>query len=127
MRKIQKIILEEGKYQVTEEDREFFANVYLSDYLIDNAEKNNSNYLGDYNFAKSKKEIRLDSKMDYERVNACYFAKNMPGIILGNESVKRVANIDEVFNKLREIQNILVQGAIRKEKKSFKEERTVED
>lgn len=94
-----------SKYEVSKEDREFFGNIYLSDYLTNNAVENNAGFLGTYDFQNKKKSITFDKPMDEETVQACYFAKKNPGMISKKIGSKKrsmeIRNIDELFDNLR--------------------------
>lgn len=112
------LVAESEKYHVPEEDREFFANIYLSDYLINNAVKNNAGYLGTYEFDKEEKGVTLDLPMENTRVGACFFAQRKPGVIskksLSKEREATVENIDVLFDKLRIKQIIMASSDLKK-------------
>lgn len=118
------LIPEEEKHQVSFEEREFFGNVYLSDYLINNAVQNNANYLGTYTNDRRRKTVSFDSVREDERIDACFFAQNNPGIITkrGIASNKAITanNIEALFDTLKLKQQRLVAAERAKTRVSFK-------
>lgn len=112
------LVAESKKHHVPEEDKEFFANIYLSDYLINNAVKNNAGYLGTFEFDKKEKGVTLDLPMENIRVGACFFAQRKPGIVskksFSREKEAKIDNIDILLDKLKIKQIILASSDLKK-------------
>lgn len=118
------LIPEEEKHQVSFDEREFFANIYLSDYLINNATQNNAHYLGTYTDDKFRRRVTFDGLNEDERIDACFFAQNNPGVITKkgiaiNKSLT-ANNIEALFDTLKLKQQRLVATERAKSKVSFK-------
>lgn len=99
------------EFKLKQEDKDFFASIYLSDYMIDNCVRNNANYLGRMTEDISgKKSIQFDAPTDDATIRACFYAQNRPGILekidyltLGKNQIE-VDNIGDVFSILKERQ-----------------------
>lgn len=118
------LIPEEEKHQVSFDEREFFANIYLSDYLINNATQNNAHYLGTYTDDKFRRRVTFDGLNEDERIDACFFAQNNPGVITKkgiaiNKSLT-ANNIEALFDTLKLKQQRLVATERAKSRISFK-------
>lgn len=106
------------KQQVLPEDRDFFASVYLSDYLIENAVSNNAGYLGSFDKSGGKRAVSFGNPMEKQRIEACFYASTHPGEVtkLGSQtgifSHKVGAhNTDALFSILKNAQKELVKKA----------------
>ena len=118
------LIPEEEKHQVSFDEREFFGNVYLSDYLINNAIQNNAHYLGTYTDDKFRRRVTFDGLKEDERIDACFFAQNNPGVVtkrgIASNKALTANNIEALFDTLKLKQQRLVATERAKSRVSFK-------
>lgn len=104
------------KHLVKPEDVEFFSTVYFSDYLVDNAVKNNAGYLGSYRNERGERTVSFNSPMERERIAACFYANKNPGLVVQRGRSRGIFSNSEVtanntralFSFFRETQRDLV-------------------
>ena len=110
-----KISLNERPKILEEDEKQDFANLYLSDYLLENAAQNNANYLGEFSFKDGKTDIKYDVLSDEHRIGACFYSKNNAGNVyrkVGQETYKiEVENMDALFRNLQTQQVRLVKNS----------------
>lgn len=93
------LVFEKRLVSLTPEEQERLGRIYLSDYLVDNAIKNNARYIG----SLKHPEFMLDT----DGIRAASYAERRPGIVIdrlysfGNDTQIRVKNIEDVLEIIK--------------------------
>lgn len=115
------LIMQGTKKSFSKEDSDFIADVYFSDYLIENALENNGGYLGDFYKDNGTPTISYSKLGEDDRIRACKFAMSNPGYLkrekIGSQEPAKyesISSLEKLMDGLRLSQTIKMDSVSKK-------------